>query len=548
MGRSELLPLTLPTVYNAIQDFRYLSYALSSLRVFFVMTGTDGHSLPEETSQTLDMFNVDKIDHSISLTQAQRNYFVAGNLSPENLNILNLAIDERNRTRIRLEGQDYPAGRSELIRLGPREFSLPNQGYAAGSSTSTVAPTGASGGARGARNNVSSSNIPPPPSSRSIPATSSAHTSTNNDPVAALVQMFQNLSPSSIQRAISALSGQASLIAPPTVASTISSNTFERNLEQPASVNYTECYNQVPPQIDILRARGLYIPLTCFLNVSWKRMHTAGDSLTYSKRPDQLGGKSITVLNVDQFGVEENLSLGQWTEAWKNYGTFLDNLTSKHALHRWLEHYKWIIGQSSFNAEFNLYRAFDIKERQTYIHDPRSFDSDTYHHRFQTVRLDILSSSIANLTAPVPSFSKMGRGTFHNNSASGMRSNSHGGKPYDRPPQKADFPRSFLSGTSAPSGSPSCLVCSRAGHRYNVCKFGKFPDDSPLFSRASESGLVSRQHAVPLCISYNVGGTRTCKGHLPSSNLEHRCSFCGDANHFALSFSCRLQPSVPNSS
>lgn len=493
-------------------------------------------------------------------------------MSPENLNILNLAIAERNRTRKRLGSQQYPAGREELICLGPDKLLLPNHGYREGATTgvggrSSAATSSGSVGSMNMATNATSSSIhssvhpvSAPPNahiptanmfnatSSSIPASthpasssSNTHMPTNNtnnnSSVASLIQMFQNLSPTSIQHVVSALTSQTTFVTPPTVISSISSNTFENNLKQPASVNYTECYNQVPPQIDIVRARGLYIPLTCFLNKSWRRMHTAGDSLTYSKHPDQLGGKSITILNVNQFGVEDSLSLGQWTEAWKNYGTFLNNLMSKHALSHWLEHYRWIIGQSNFDKDFILYHAFDIKERQSYIHDPCAFDSEAYHHRFQSVRLDIISSLIASLITP-PS-GGMGHGVFRSSSASGA---CNGFKPYDCPAQRADFSRPFPSGTSSPTGLLSCLVCSRAGHCYNVCKFGKFADNTALFAKSSGSGLVSRQHNIPLCISYNVGGKRVCKGHPPSSNLEHRCSFCGDSNHFALSFSCRLAP------
>lgn len=61
--------------------------------------GTSGHTFPPEVNQSLDLYNIKGIDHAKSLTQAQRNYFVSGNVSPETLNTLNLAIAERNWTR-----------------------------------------------------------------------------------------------------------------------------------------------------------------------------------------------------------------------------------------------------------------------------------------------------------------------------------------------------------------------------------------------------------------------------------------------------------------
>lgn len=111
------------------------------------------------------------------------------------------------------------------------------------------------------------------------------------------------------------------------------------------------------------------------------------------------------------------------------------------------------------------------------------------------------------------------RGASRGGHTSFTRNAGHSFRLYERSSE-----RPFHTGTSSPADLSSRLICSRVGHRYDSGKFGKFPDNTPLF-----------------------GGDRSCKDHPPPSNLEHHCSFCGDANHFALAFSCRQQSTVTDS-
>ncbi|KAF8884597.1 hypothetical protein BD779DRAFT_1673988 [Infundibulicybe gibba] len=390
-------------------------------------SGSEGHLQTEEMIDRLDQYNISNLDPKKPLSQGQRTYFLTSALPRETLLSLNNAILSRNANRILFASK--PECRTELLALGPEEATFfvpprlpvtpqqpprpPPRPPATLQGSGLVPPVNGSSGPGPGPNPAGVQGFAPPnvnvnPANLNSGAPQ-AHTS-NPTSINDLISMLQNLSPTSQQRVLLSVAPKPAPLAPafvlasgsapqtssvlPTLPVVSATNCFNTNLERSPSFNYADSYRQVPSQIKLLCSEGSYLPLTLFTNDSWKTMHTKGDSISYMKKTDISGTKAKTVMRTDQFGDEAALSQGLWGEAWTNYLTFLHSLQYPHAHARWTAHHKWITSQSDFHASFATYRLFDIAERQAYIHDPRAFSSESYNHKFQRLRLDVMAESL----------------------------------------------------------------------------------------------------------------------------------------------------------
>jgi len=434
--------------------------------------GTSGHGLDEDEKSQLDAYDVDKLDHTKSLTFAQRQHFITSKTTEATLLTLNEQIAKRNELR-------RTSNENARI-MGPVEIALPM-------------PTRSASGD--------------------------------------LASLFSRKSPDEQKALISQLQlmmapDTASVSFTTEVSSRVAANVFDDDQEGTPSMSYAVSFNQVPSQINVLKTERCYLPLTLFTNSAWKSMLSSAETLIHEKRPDPEGGKAKMVLGVGQFGTEVLMSQPVWLEAYKNYFTFLRSCKGAHIVTRWEDHHAWIKSRADFRTRFGTYLQFDIMERTAYMKNPTAFSEESYRAKFQEVMLLSLAPEIDNDTSHLP----MRKGS--------QNPSPHKKKPYDRNDIAGTSSKPFPSGSSS-AGTSNCLICSRAGHRFQSCDSVSFPDGSPLFAKADGKSLISVEHLVKLCIGWNVGGDKFCRSHPPAIKIEHRCSFCGDANHFAFAWSCR---------
>ncbi|KAJ6570623.1 hypothetical protein DFH09DRAFT_1080179 [Mycena vulgaris] len=203
------------------------------------------------------------------------------------------------------------------------------------------------------------------------------------------------------------------------------------------------------------------------------------------------GGKEPRILDSEAFerahGRELDLDRGQFTEAARNYVTFLEQYygADSDIVQRWHSHFGF----------------------------------------FQRARVGPPSSSRGGAPGAA------GAGGCGGNLGGG-RGGARGGAP---PP--------FQGGAGGAAPAPVCLVCARRGHLWKDCTATHFEDNGILYCsvRAPDTRAVHSHQT--LCRAWNAKGAASNCSHDPALRA-HVCSYCGSRDHHAFAWSCRRNPPI----
>ena len=107
---------------------------------------------------------------------------------------------------------------------------------------------------------------------------------------------------------------------------------------------------------------------------------------------------------------------------------------------------------------------------------------------------------------------------------------------------RSNFSKPFSEAGGRVMVTASCVLCADHSHTFHNHPSGKskFPDGKSMWAKLNSSKICS-PNGYKICIKFNIGGHRYCgpqKDRHGDSRL-HICSFCGNKNHHALSWTCR---------
>lgn len=106
-------------------------------------------------------------------------------------------------------------------------------------------------------------------------------------------------------------------------------------------------------------------------------------------------------------------------------------------------------------------------------------------------------------------------------------------------------PKPFPEAGTRSSASGFCILCADKDHLllHHPKDKNKFSDGKPIWGRLGDDNKLCGPNGQEVCIRFNISGRSACFG--PKKHVQtraHVCSFCGDKNHHALSFTCCPHP------
>jgi hypothetical protein len=323
----------------------------------------------------------------------------------------------------------------------------------------------------------------------------------------------------------------------------------------------------MPPRfssyITELYMNNLHLPLSLFtsnnldlVNNSYKSMATVKHNAPGAVSSD----KQIRVLDTASFErkflAERNMDRGQWLEAAQNFVTFLEGHWSDRDHEQvkcWSLHFGFFAQGEKQETNFPAILATDIKLRRAYNAHPFIYSFDYYSRQLME---EIFALCIAeSLPHPPPSLggpssggggggngggsnggggNGIGRGGGAGRSGRGGGDSGNGGTGRGAGP--------FQGGSGGDTSNVVCLLCARRGHFLSTCTHNTFKDGTPVYCRAEGANNIRAiQSGMTLCRLWNIKcGAASCSHDLTAR--AHLCSFCGNKNHHAFSWTCRRNP------
>jgi hypothetical protein len=217
----------------------------------------------------------------------------------------------------------------------------------------------------------------------------------------------------------------------------------------------------------------------------------------------------------------------QWLESARNFIAFLEvywNDRTHAQVTRWSCHFAFFAKAEKQESNYPAILATDIKLRRAYVVQPFEFSFDFYSRRL-TEEIYMLRIAESIPRAP-PSLNGVGRG------GSGDAGNGRTGRGAGP----------FQGGSGGDASNVVCLLCARRGHFFSSCSYNAFDDGTPLYCRAEgTANLRAIRSGSSLCRLWNIKRAAASCTHDPTARA-HLCSFCGNRNHHAFSWTCRRNP------
>lgn len=349
------------------------------------------------------------------------------------------------------------------------------------------------------------------------------------------ISAFVNLSPNSQAQGSAVLDsivGPKVSSARPTIAS-VSKVLFNTSQETAVTSGLDSSYNfGIHHFIQDLANAGEYCPLVLFSNKNTERLHREGHSLKRTKV--HVNGVSHHLLDLTQFENERDLDPLTWQEAFQCYLTWIADVGDEPSVKRWSSHFNTLAKDDAVRKNFQAILEFDIETRQNYALRPHQHDEAEWSHRLQKKKYATLQDEIFRHAEQLRSSSFVDRSAVAGPSCF---------EPYDkdssvkRQSKKSDVDQSsFRDSKAAKSVDPMCIICGRTGHRFSACTEETSTKGTQAFAKYSGGNLCRRSNSSQLCIGFNLNNPRRqCKR---DHSEQHLCSFCGRADHGALSRSC----------
>jgi hypothetical protein len=294
------------------------------------------------------------------------------------------------------------------------------------------------------------------------------------------------------------------------------------------------------------------VPLPFFLNKNLRTLIDEASTLpTIKSNPLPGETKGIYILDIEKlsarFGKELSLTCSQWSEAALNMFKFQqarDKLGDMGEHAAWFDnHFNFFNVHQDRDELYDAWKVVELELRKDHRSQNLAFNAADHDMAFSRaesshkLRLEFQALFASTQGTKIPGTN--GRGT-----------GSHSKNP-SRPPFRFGS-QPFPSGSGRPPSSNSyCLICAEKGHTITLHQDAsspvKFTDSKPAWSKCSNRGLVTSDNR-PICINWNLRGDRggpqvpTCSHG--KDERAHQCSFCGSKGHYALSWTCRSQPTT----
>lgn len=245
-----------------------------------------------------------------------------------------------------------------------------------GNRAANVHPAGARllvGGRLGFLFSIPSAPHPPSlqilPTQRNSPSTSPAPSlsphavlsrQTSSQGRRALLQQIAVFSPGSRKLVLSLLSGTSSKNSQPTHPSS------ETKLRMESKGSLFSTKTEPHPAVLDLLANRHHVPLSLCTNEAIQSMYAHPEKVKYMGIHDANGTKK-NLLDVSTWGAEENLSIEDWRDAWKNFLIVVEKMFEQKVLILFQDHFDFLCNSRHFKRSFETVLTFDIDIRRRFF-------------------------------------------------------------------------------------------------------------------------------------------------------------------------------------
>ncbi|KAF8220545.1 hypothetical protein L208DRAFT_1333210 [Tricholoma matsutake] len=222
--------------------------------------------------------------------------------------------------------------------------------------------------------------------------TTPALATSNNTNLVQFASAFSQISPNTQNQALNLISTNNTSL------STLPSKIlFSASHELPALSSSSDSSYGIHPFIVALAKNKVHLLLTLFMLNATQKLHTETTSLKQNTVYNALGIK-CHILDLSQFPEESKIDIVEWHKGWQWYLIFLDPHCDIKIATRWREHYLFLSTHDDFCLNFPVILQFDIAEQTHYCINPWTFDKGSYLRHLESVKLEVMSASIWNVT------------------------------------------------------------------------------------------------------------------------------------------------------
>ncbi|KAK7041249.1 hypothetical protein R3P38DRAFT_2512412, partial [Favolaschia claudopus] len=269
-------------------------------------------------------------------------------------------------------------------------------------------------------------------------------------------------------------------------------------------------------------------PLSVFTSPSLSLINANAPTMdTVKLNAAALGEKQIRVMSTATFEAtvlrEAEMDGAQWTEAAYNMISFTKKGSPSPAHTRCNAHFGFFATLQDAGKNFPAIRATDIALRKRYVSTPFAYSRDLYDRELYNEIMEWRIKEPRQTQLP----NGGGRGA-----TPARRARGGGGR--------GSAP--FQKGNAGAASSTVCLVCAVRGHFYSDCNSHSFSDGTPLHCSIRDRDIRTSGSHETLCRAWNAKGAAAACLHDQTQRV-HACSFCGNKNHHAFSWTCRANPS-----
>ncbi|RXW16280.1 hypothetical protein EST38_g9577 [Candolleomyces aberdarensis] len=310
------------------------------------------------------------------------------------------------------------------------------------------------------------------------------------------------------------------------------------------------------PNIVVGTEEHVRIPLAWFTNDNLAFINRNISSFPTQKTSGINDEKPIPILNMHAVANNQVFTclhrelpdnFAEWLEATNNMINFqaLRDIKGSSANQMWFtQHFTFFMNQVDKVRLYDAWKDKDLelrverREKQARFDRPHyeqiygiakeSYKADQRAREEMKSELDTLKALVAILSSQKSSSSS----SHGRNGGSNRGSHSNN--------------QSFLSSGSGFAANPVCILCGKKGHAvqdHDKSHPKAWPDGTAFWAQQKpDSKSVTTSDGKEICFNYNIHGKASrCSRDSSKCTRLHICSFCGKADHHALSWSCHSQ-------
>ena len=325
------------------------------------------------------------------------------------------------------------------------------------------------------------------------------------------------------------------LAAPVTTATTAAKKPVSVSLSsKPRPSDYYDNFGLRPsPRLLLILLNNAHLPLTACTNAAIRRLNTDSFKFKTTKWTDG-EGQTKQMVDLSSLEPEHRLTPDLWREAWRNIFTVFEMTVdgggiSPEVAKMWHDHYDWLCRQRDFNEVFASILEFDIDQRNQWWTSTEKFDIGVNSSEYRDSFRAVCDSNVRRALNSVhrSAASSAASPAFHPYAPSSGGERSFRGEGHSSGSRSRD-------GSRTPT---TCLVCSATGHSARACSRTTLPNGRPAYCAWDRHAkkLVAAGTKRVVCILWNIRADNQPCG--PNCG-EHKCAFCGSAEHRASSRRC----------